>query len=58
MAVRVAIPEVPPRFKIPVVPCTKLPLPDRAVEAVTVPELVKVPLIVSTVAAVNDPLFV
>ena len=45
---------VPPRFKIPVVPCIKLPVPVNAVVAVTVELLVtETPVTVSDVAAVN-----
>ena len=56
VAVRVVIPEVPPIFKIPVIPCVKLPVPDNAAVAFTVPLLVKVtPVIVRIVAQLRVP---
>ena len=35
------MPEVPPMFNIPVVPCVKPPVPDNAVPTVNVPLLVR-----------------
>ena len=51
---------VPPRFSVPVVPCTKLPVPARAEVAVIVPLLVRTEglVIVNSVPTVKVPLLV
>ena len=56
----VVIPLVPPIFRTPVVPCVKLPVPDKAVVAVIVPVFVSTPglVTVSSVALVKVPLLV
>ena len=61
VAVRVVIPEVPLKFRIPVVPCVSPPVPDNAAVAVTVPLLVNAtvaPVTVNNVGAFIVPLFV
>ena len=52
---RVVIPEVPGRFRIPAAPWVNPPVPESAVVAVRVPVLVSVPLIVNSVVAVKVP---
>jgi hypothetical protein len=58
-AFSVVIPDVPPIFKTPVVPCVKPPAPDKAVVALKVPLFVYVPVNVDvgidvTVNPLND----
>jgi len=57
VAVIVEIPDVPPIFRFPAVPWVKVPVPDKAVEALIVPLLVKTAglVIVSNVPALNVP---
>ena len=60
MAVKVVIPDVPPKFKVAAAACTSPPVPERAVVAVMVPLLVRLteaPVTVRRVETVNTSSF-